>query len=223
LSGDRGISTDNTTYIPALGLDTLTPFYDRLIGIFIRDWEFKNSLIQQAAVQSGDRVLDLGCGTATLTLMLKSAVPGAEVTGLDGDQKVLEIARHKAEAAGLNIRLDLGMAYQLPYPDNSFDRVVSSLMIHHLALEDKERTFKEVYRVLRPGGEFHIGDIGRPRGLWAHLLAPLGKHLERAKENIEGRIPGLLSESGFEQVRESRYFGTLIGILSLYAAHKPVE
>lgn len=74
----------------------------------------------------GQRVLDLDCGTATLTIMLKQARPEADVVGLDGDPEVLAIGREKIAKAGVEVRLDEGMAYSLAYPDQAFDRVVSS-------------------------------------------------------------------------------------------------
>jgi len=112
-------------YIPALRFDWLTPLYDPLLRWVMREERFKRILVAQAGLQTGQRALDLGCGTGTLTIMLKRAYPGADVVGLDGDPRVLEIARRKAAEAGVGIAFDLGMAFDLPYLDNSFDRVVS--------------------------------------------------------------------------------------------------
>lgn len=97
---------------------------------------------------------------ATLTFLVKRLRPEADVVGLDGDPKVLEIARAKAAEAGVDIALDHGMAFELPYPDASFHRVLSSLLFHHLTRENKVRTLREVFRVLQPGGELHVADWG---------------------------------------------------------------
>src|SRR5215212_8234228 len=113
-------------FIPALSLKVLTPFYDTLFKWTMREELFKGHLIEQAKIRSGQRVLDLGCGTGTLAIMVKQAHPDSEVIGLDGDPQVLEIALQKAKQAGSPITFDEGMAYQLPYPDASFDRVLSS-------------------------------------------------------------------------------------------------
>jgi ubiquinone/menaquinone biosynthesis C-methylase UbiE len=94
----------------------------------MREEHFKLRLIQQAKIHPGMRVLDLGCGTGTLTILIKQLHPDAEVVGMDGDRAVLEVARSKANQAGVDITVDHGMAFQLPYPYNSFDRVLSSLM-----------------------------------------------------------------------------------------------
>ena len=149
-------------YIPAFGHDWLTPLYDPFLRWGMREDVFKRALVQQAQIRPGHRVLDLGCGTATLTILLKQLHPEAVIAGLDGDERVLEIGRAKASKAGIDITLDHGMAFQLPYPDNSFDRVVSSLVMHHLSTEDKRRTANEAFRILRPGGELHVVDFGKP-------------------------------------------------------------
>src|SRR5215467_2630538 len=136
-------------YVPALGLDWLTRFYDPLIRLTLREDAFKRSLVDRTSLRPGHDVLDLGCGTATLTLMLKAACPAARVTGIDGDPTVLAIAHAKVSAAGDAVELRQGMAYDLPFAPASFDRVVSSLVFHHLADADKARTLAEAHRVLR--------------------------------------------------------------------------
>jgi len=103
--------------------------------------------------------------------MLKQSIPEAQITGLDADEQVLAIARTKAERANVQIQLDHGLAYELPYPDGSFDVVLSSFVIHHLTSSDKLRAFQEVRRVLRPDGWFHILDFGRPVDLLTRAQA----------------------------------------------------
>jgi|SRR5688572_5233245 len=114
-------------YIPALSFKVLTPLYDTFFKLTMQEEGFKRRLIEQAQIRPSHRVLDLGCGTGTLTVMIKEAHPDSEVTGLDGDPQILEIARQKAAQAGTSINFDEGMAYRLPYPDASFDRVLSSI------------------------------------------------------------------------------------------------
>jgi ubiquinone/menaquinone biosynthesis C-methylase UbiE len=208
-------------YIPALGHDRLTPLYDPLLRWVMREERFKRRLIEQAGIRGGHRVLDLGCGTGTLAVMVKQAHPGAEVVGLDGDAKVLEIARSKADMAGVELTLDQGMAYQLPYADGSFDRVLSSLMLHHLTTDNKRRTSGEVFRVLRTGGGLHVVDFGPPRTLYSRLVAFLAARSEEISVNVKGQLPGMFREAGFEQVEETGQFATIAGALSFYRARKP--
>lgn len=207
-------------YIPALSFRWLTPIYDPLLEWGMREETFKRRLIQRAEIRSGQHVLDLGCGTGTLTLMLKQAIPGTDVTGLDGDPEVLAIARAKSGQAHVKIKWDEGLAYELPYPDNSFDGVLSSLVVHHLTGEDKVRAFREVRRVLRPAGGFHIVDFGQPFSPLTNLQAVIMKNLEHAADNFAGRIKPMLQEAGFESVNEAEKFNTIFGPVWFYQALK---
>jgi ubiquinone/menaquinone biosynthesis C-methylase UbiE len=205
-------------YIPALSFCWLTPLYDPILKWVMREDVFKHKLTSQARILPGMRALDLGCGTGTLTVMLKKEYPNASITGLDGDPQVLGIARQKAR--GLNIQWEQGLAYALPYPDASFDRVVTSLVIHHLVREDKLRAFAEVYRVLRPGGELYVLDFGAPHSGLTRLITKYMHGLEEAADNFDGLIPQFISQAWFESVDELDHFVTVFGPLSLWRAVK---
>lgn len=168
-------------------------------------------------------MLDLGCGTATLTLAIKRSVPTATIRGLDGDTKILRIARDKVRRAGVEISLDEGMSYELPYDDGDFDRVVSSLFFHHLTPEDKLRTLREVWRVLQPGGELHIADWGEPHNLLMGVASLPVRWLDGATtaDSFGGLLPRYLSETGFTDVSAGEHYATLFGTLRLYRAVKP--
>lgn len=184
---------------------------------------FKQVLVRQAQVKKGHRILDLGYGTATLTLLIKQAHPEAQVTGLDGDPKALEIARGKVARSGLTITLDEGMAFDLPYPDNSFDRVFSGLLFHHLTREDKERSLKEVYRVLRPGGELHVADWGKASNVFMRSAFFLVQFLDGFKtttDNVNGLLPEFFSNAGLQDVQETARYTTIFGTMALYKAKK---
>ena len=210
----------NEDYIPALRFEWLTPLYDSVMRWGMQEDEFKSDLINQAHIRSGMRVLDLGCGTATLTIQIKQAFPETEVVGLDGDARVLDIGRAKAEKAGLKLTLDQGLSFDLPYPDCAFDRVLSSLVFHHLTTHNKQRTMVEVLRVLKSGGELHIADFGKPDTTWARLISLVMAKLEEASDNFKGRLPALLRTAGFDQVGEQSHHATIFGTLTLYKAIK---
>lgn len=208
-------------YIPAFGHHMLTPLYDVAIKWLMPEDRFKRDLIRQAAIGRDHRVLDLGCGTGTLTILVKQLHPESAVVGLDGDPKVLEIARAKAKKAGVEIVFQEGMAFQLPYPDGSFDRVLCSLVLHHLTTENKQRTLKEVCRVLRPGGEFHVADFGKPGNFPAYLISLIIRLFEDVMDNIKGLLPKMFAQAGFSQVEETARYMTIAGTLALYKARKP--
>lgn len=187
----------------------------------MRELTIKRRLVEQMSVERGHRVLDLGCGTATLTIMIKKTYPEAEVVGLDIDPRILEIARSKIADAGVDIKLDEGSAVELPYPDGYFDRVVSSLFIHHLAHEDKIRAFEEIFRVLKPGGEFHVADFGKPHNAVMWLVSLLMRWFEEVSDNIKGLLPEMFRQAGFEQIEETARYTTIFGTVSLYKMRKP--
>jgi ubiquinone/menaquinone biosynthesis C-methylase UbiE len=205
-------------YIPALSFHWLTPLYDPLLKWVMREETFKRKLIQHANIQPHMKILDLGCGTGTLTVMLKRAQPEAHITGVDGDPEVLDIARKKSE--GVNIQWDEGLASSLPYPDSTFDRVVTSLVIHHLVIDDKREAFKEIFRVLKLRGELYILDFGAPHSSLTRFMTTYMRRLEETADNFDGLIPRFVTEAGFGGVKEAENFITVFGPLSIIQAIK---
>jgi len=214
------MSKHRSEYIPALSYDWLTSLYDPLIRWTMRESVFKRRLVEQAGIEKGHRALDLGCGTATLTILIKKTQPGAEVVGIDGDRKILGIARDKVRREGLEIPLYEGMAFDLPCRDDYFDRVFASLLFHHLTRENKIRTAREVYRVLKPGGEFHVADFGAPQNILMRFISLITRNFEEASDNVQGLLPEMFRKAGFEQVEETAHYMTIFGTLSLYRARK---
>ena len=215
-------SMPDDRYIPALSLRWLTPLYDLLLRWAMQEERFRRALVRQVEAQAAQQVLDVGCGTGTLTLLLQQAQPAAQVTGLDGDGAVLDIAQRKAKRAGADVGWVQGLADALPSPAGVFDQVVTSLMVHHLTTEHKRRTLAEVYRVLRPGGTLHVLDFGPPHSGYARLLAPLLRHLEEVADHLDGRVLEMFTAAGFGEVEETARFVTVVGDLVMYRMAKPL-
>jgi ubiquinone/menaquinone biosynthesis C-methylase UbiE len=192
------MSESRNEYIPALSFRVLTPFYDFIQKYIVRDIRYKSRLIEQAQIQPGQRVMDLGCGTGTLAIMAKQAQPQADVFGLDADPQMLKVAQAKKDQEKLEVKFDVGFTNNLPYPDESFDRVLSSIMIHHLKTPDKEKTAHEIYRVLKPGGQLHIIDFGKPYTWYGKLLGPFLHKFEEANDNVAGRLPEIFGAPGLK-------------------------
>ena len=216
---------DQDEFIPVLKYHWLTFLYDSLLRLTIPEFKFKCRLVKQARIKAGYRVLDLGCGTATLSLLLKKTHHDAEVFGLDADARVLEIARAKVAQSGLEITLNQGLSFELPYPENSFDRVLSSLLLHHLDRRNKRRTLDEVFRVLRPGGELHVADWGKPQNILmraGHLFVQVLDGFQTTQDNVKGLLPHFFRKAGFTEVEQMARFMTVFGTISLYKARKPI-
>lgn len=212
----------NDKYTPALSFDFLTPLYDPLIAL--TNWEntFKRDLRRQANVQPGMRVLDLACGTATLTVAVKLDQPAAEVYGLDGDERILSKARQKADAAGAEINFTRAFSTAMPYPDEFFDCVVTSLFFHHLTGENKKKTLLEILRVLKPNGRLHIADWDKPANFLMKLVQQPVMWLDDAttRDSFQGKLPMFAREAGFADVTETAKFNTIGGTVRLHKAEK---
>ena len=148
------------SFIPAFGKRWLLPLYDPFLWLFGAD-ATKRPLIEQAQIKSGFRVLDIGCGTGTMAVLIKKLHPAADVVGIDPDPDALAVCKRKANRAGLAIEFDRGFADHMPYADASFDRVFSSFMFHHLTADEKSATLREIRRVLKAGASLHLLDFVR--------------------------------------------------------------
>lgn len=144
-------------------MDAWAPYYDFLM-IFMclgRERAIREMTVRAAGVKPGDRVLEVGCGTGSLILRA-GQVAGAdgEAVGLDAAQAMLDRARRKARRAGRELTLVHGLMEDIPFPDDHFDVVLSSFMIHHLPGEEVIlRGLSEVHRVLKPGGTLLVLDM----------------------------------------------------------------
>jgi ubiquinone/menaquinone biosynthesis C-methylase UbiE len=211
-------------YLPAARFDSLTPLFDVFVRATTRERTFKRKLLEQAQLDGGIDVLDLGSGSGTLAIWAKQRDPRIRIRGLDGDPAIIAQARRKATRAGVEIPFDEGLSYELPYADASFDRVLSSLFFHHLVLRDKERTIAEIARVLRPGGELHVADFGEPRSFPSKVGAVFIRRFdgdEPTRDNLAGRLPELFEAGGLADARERERVSAPVGVISLYSARRP--
>jgi SAM-dependent methyltransferase len=208
------------SFIPALQHDILTPAYDVLIRLTIPELRFKTHLIRSAAIAAGHRVLDVGCGTGTLLLLASKCHRDATFIGIDPDLRIVRRARRKVPAA----TFELASAAALPFDADSFDRVLSTLTFHHLTREEKLVTMREIFRVLRPNGQFHLGDFGKPDSFAMRVASFLTEKIgrEHVEENFAGMLPSMLAAAGFTKVEETGRFTTIFGVLRITRAAKGI-
>jgi ubiquinone/menaquinone biosynthesis C-methylase UbiE len=157
----------------------------------------------------GEHLLDVGCGTAAILEELYSK-HGSEVSlcGIDASGEMLTVARSKVPA-GAAILLENGRAADLPYPDETFDWVVSCLTTHHLPLGEKRAMIRECRRVLKPNGRLVISDFSKPRHILGEALGFIWRHHAYSGENMENVIVELVLESGFSVIDSNVQLGLI--------------
>jgi ubiquinone/menaquinone biosynthesis C-methylase UbiE len=208
------------SYVPALSIDALTRFYDPLLATIFQERRFRMPVVNAMHVLPGARVLDIGCGTATLSLLIDQHTAVASVVGLDIDPVMLAMAQAKVQACAAAVYFTDASADTLPYVGGSFDHVVSSMMFHHLATAQKHGMLREAWRVLRPGGMILILDFGPiGRGAVAEGIAAMFGRFEHVNDNLYGRVPAFLREAGFTDAETSDV--AFAGLVKLYSGRKP--
>lgn len=185
--------------------------------------EIKQALIKAASIPAGVEVLDFGCGTATLTIMVKEIYPEAKVTGIDVDREILDRAIQKIKEKKLDIFLLDYDGKQFPFQSNAFDRTVSCLVFHHLDTETKQKALAEIFRVLNNDGQLHIADFGRSKSWVQRTLFNLIRGFDGFKStdaNAKGLLPEMISDAGFENVGIKNCFKTMFGEVQIISAEK---
>lgn len=212
---------NDRAYTPPLGTGD-TADYDRAIRRWTREMRWRSAVIELLAPRRGETIIDVGCGTGSFAVMLKTAEPGVNLIGIDPDEEALAIARAKADAAGVEVRWERGFARDID--GHPADAVVSSLMFHQMPLAEKQAGLAAMYAALRPGGRLVVADYGRQRGLMRLLFRLTIQRLDGVADtqpNADGILPGLVRTAGFGNIREARRIHTVTGTIALIAADRP--
>jgi ubiquinone/menaquinone biosynthesis C-methylase UbiE len=179
------------------------PLYDVVHHVFgLRP--IHREMITLAGLRDGHRVLDVGCCTGNLLRSTGKLHPEVSLVGLDPDDQSLRRAGRKARRAGVTVQWDRGFAQELPYPDASFDRVFSSLMLHHLDVPSKMALLAEVRRVLRPDGMLVLADAVVDHS------DKRGRMRDQVRDNVSGAVSQLIASAGYT-VEPTRTMGLRIG------------
>lgn len=214
----RSIATRGRT------LDHAAFVYDFFEPIFMlgKQAEYDRKIIAVLDLTPNKRVLDLGCGTGVLTHAIAEwldAQKGGISVGIDAAAKMIHVARKKRESE--ICRFEIAAAEALPYEDESFDAVVSSLFFHHVAMDLKTRSLQEAFRVLKGGGKLVVADMHTPTTLKGALISHAARWLllqPQIGENIRGVLPALMEAAGFVRpIRVKTYFG----YITVFSTYKP--
>jgi SAM-dependent methyltransferase len=207
-------------FIPAAGKRWLTPLFDPALRLTMRERRWRPRLVEEAVATGPATILDVGCGTGTLTVQLARRAPDARVIGLDGDPEILERARAKSQWANVGLELLEAMADEIPLDDASVECCVTTLVLHHLAPDAKARALAEMRRVLTPGGRLLIADYGRPQDPLMRFgfgSVQLLDGFASTRPHVAGELPSLIGHAGFT-VQTLGRLRTLTGTLELLAA-----
>jgi len=219
MSESAGNTKSEQTFLPAANWDWLLPIYDPFVKLLGGE-AARKQLIEQAHLQPGHNVLDVGCGTGTLAVLAKRFHPEVSVNGLDPDPKALSRARSKAARARVSVNFDQGFGDHLPYAAATFDRVFSSLMYHHIPSQQKEAVLREVHRVLKPGGEFHLCDFEVDHTGARGLLLRLSHAKDLLKDNTAERVLSLMQRASFQNCSKTARRSMLVGTVAYYRAKR---
>ena len=162
-------------------------YYDLLVSFISlgREEKFRGAALDLVDIKPGMNILDVGCGTGSLAIAAKRK-QGLEgkVVGVDPSSNMINLARGKAEEAGLTIDFQVGVIEKLDFPDNQFDLVLSSLMMHHLPDDLKLSGLEEVDRVLKPGGRLLIIELDPSAFSLVSLIHGHSSQLSAELENL---------------------------------------
>lgn len=231
------------TYVRAM-FDRIARVYDLMNRVTTvgMDMRWRDFAARQVALRSGERALDLGCGTGDMAIALaRRSPPDAQIVGVDFSEGMLAVGREKLRRLGLGERIELkqGDGQQLAFADDSFDAVCSAWVVRNLA--DIPAGFREMRRVTRPGGRVVCLEMSHPYNpifnwgfhLYFDRLVPLLGRVIGKNSDAYSYLPSsvvahpdaptlkrIMRDAGWQDVR---YFYLLGGVVAVHVATNPAE
>ncbi|RJQ44242.1 MAG: class I SAM-dependent methyltransferase [Gaiellales bacterium] len=179
---------------------------------------FRRAVVAAAGIGAGQRVLDFNCGTGTQAMLVAEMAGTASVTGIDLSPRMIAMAERKAR--GRPVEFLVANSEDMPFPDATFDRAMTTLAYHEMNREGRANALREVWRVLRPGGRLVIGDLRAPDTLYTRAAMRLLRLFETdtLTDMWQRGIGRELKESGFD-VAGSEVVGR--GFFEIVTAQRP--
>ena len=213
-------------FIPALGYNVLSRFYDVAIKLTMPEKKFRKKLVDLLAPKIDEEILEFGFGTGQNIVMLKKENKALKIQGVDIDPKIKSIADFKLKKHKIDTPLFLYDGSTLPFENNSFDKIYSCLVFHQLDAETKLSCLQELNRILKPNGQLIIADWGKAKSRWRRFLFYAVQLLDGFKtttDNVNGLMPDFIQGAGFFDVVEVDFINTRLGTFSYYKSIKKNE
>jgi ubiquinone/menaquinone biosynthesis C-methylase UbiE len=216
----------NLKSVPTRGrtLDYAAGIYDIFEPMCMlgKEAEINKLIINLLEIKKFHNILDLGCGTGVLSALISeelSEKTGGLSVGIDAAAKMIEAARKKRGSK--TCRFEVAAAENLPFDNESFESVVSTMFFHHIQLDLKEKALLEAFRVMRPGGRLVIADMHVPTTFLGALISHLSRWIlfqPQIGENIRGVLPGLIEKAKFTAPELVK---TYFGYIAVFSSRKP--
>ena len=199
--GDSTYEQVNEDEVMKSQMEKMVHSYDSYMKIMTlgRERTLRETTVRLAQVKPGDCVLEVGCGTGTLTLAAKrQAGPSGKAFGIDIIPGMIEVSQRKATQANEDVAFQLGSIDDIPFPANQFDVVLCSFMIFHMSEMTRRKGLAEIYRVLKPQGRLLVLDLALPSQPMSKAIAQrlFGGMLQH---DLRELLP-LMEASGFSDV-----------------------
>ena len=208
------------TYHPALRLCILDKFYDSFSLAAYHKTSFGrviDEVIRSLDIHPGMKLLELGCGPGRLAIRNKSSHPDCDITAVDGDPKILEIARKNARKAGVDIWFATQDITQLKL-SAQYDRIYSTFVFHHLTVDGKKQALQKLADLLKPGASLVIADFCAAER-FSDRLKFLGVQMIDGFKTTTPHREGWLEENllQFFRYAEKKYhFSTFLGPVGIF-------
>jgi ubiquinone/menaquinone biosynthesis C-methylase UbiE len=194
-------------------MEKMVPSYDSYMRkiTFGRERILRETTVKLAQVKPGDCILEVGCGTGTLTLAAKrQAGPSGKAFGIDVIPGMIEISQRKAAQANEDITFQFGSIDDIPFSENQFDVVMCSFMIFHMSEETRRKGIAEIYRVLKPNGQLLVLDLALPTQPVQRAIAKMffGSMLQHDLQELRP----LMEASGFSDIEIAPVKFSIMGL-----------